>query len=100
VRQRIRLVPVDLERAAKRPKETKIDQIISNALQDRRRLCRGVQIAAVSGPFARSISVRAYLGPVGPYRCGHANRQTFAVHHEWRMSIGVEVEETLFEVAQ
>lgn len=40
VRQRITLVPADLEPAAKRPNETKIDQIIANALQDRRRLCR------------------------------------------------------------
>ncbi|MFS0851694.1 hypothetical protein AB3M93_19855 [Novosphingobium panipatense] len=61
-RQRIRLVPADLERAAKRPNETKIDQIISNALQDRRRLCREGLIERVDhGEFHITDKSRAYV---------------------------------------
>lgn len=62
VRQRITLVPADLEPAAKRPNETKIDQIIANALQDRRRLCRDGLIERVAkGEFRITAKGRDYL---------------------------------------
>lgn len=38
-KKRLELESVDLERAAKRETETKIDQIIANALQAKRNLC-------------------------------------------------------------
>lgn len=40
VKSRLNLAPVDLLRANKREQESKIDQIIANALQAKRRLCR------------------------------------------------------------
>lgn len=40
VKSRLVLAPGDLERANKRDSETKIDQIIANALQEGRRLCK------------------------------------------------------------
>lgn len=62
VRQKITLVPADLERAAKRPNEAKIDQIIANALQDRRRLCRDRLIERVGrGEFRITAAGRDYL---------------------------------------
>lgn len=62
VRQSLLLVPADLERAAKRLNETKIDQIISNALQDRRRLCRDGLIERVDrGEFRITEKGRAYV---------------------------------------
>jgi hypothetical protein len=39
VRARLKLRPADLERAAGRQNEQKIDQIIANALQKKRKLC-------------------------------------------------------------
>jgi DNA-binding PadR family transcriptional regulator len=39
VKSRIDLVAADRERAKSRPNESKVDQIIANALQARRRLC-------------------------------------------------------------
>lgn len=62
VKGRINLVLADLERAAKRPNETKIDQIIANALQDRRRLCRDRLIErADKGKFRITAVGRDYL---------------------------------------
>jgi predicted transcriptional regulator len=62
VRMRITLVPADLERAAKRPNESKIDQIIANALQDRRRLCQdGLIERAEKGEFRITDKGRDYL---------------------------------------
>lgn len=62
VKKRITLVPADLERATKRPNESKIDQIIANALQDRRRLCRdGLIERAEKGEFRITGEGRAYL---------------------------------------
>lgn len=40
VLSRLNLAPADLKRANKRQNETKIDQIIANALQPTRRICR------------------------------------------------------------
>jgi galactokinase len=40
VRHRLDLAPADLEKANKRDNERKIDQIIANALQEGRTLCR------------------------------------------------------------
>lgn len=40
VRSRLSLSKADLQRANKRENESKIDQIIANALQQKRRLCR------------------------------------------------------------
>lgn len=40
VKKRLVLAPADLERANKRDNEVKIDQIIANALQVKRHLCR------------------------------------------------------------
>jgi DNA-binding PadR family transcriptional regulator len=62
VRKRITLAPADLERAAKRPNEAKIDQIIANALQDGRRLCRDGLIERVGrGEFRITGKGRDYL---------------------------------------
>ncbi|RYG86439.1 MAG: hypothetical protein EON59_09965 [Alphaproteobacteria bacterium] len=62
VRAKITLVPADLERAAKRPNEAKIDQIIANALQDRRRLCRDGLIERFGrGEFRLTDKGRDYL---------------------------------------
>jgi hypothetical protein len=44
---RLALVGRDRDRAAKRPNESKVDQIIANALQARRRLCRDSLIERV-----------------------------------------------------
>lgn len=48
VKARLRLSRADLQRANKRENESKIDQIIANALQQRRRLCRDGLIDRVS----------------------------------------------------
>ncbi len=40
VKQRLNLSKADLKRANKRDNESKVDQIIANALQAKRRLCR------------------------------------------------------------
>lgn len=62
VQKKITLVPADLERAAKRPNESKIDQIIANALQDRRRLCRDGLIERVGkGEFRITDKGHAYF---------------------------------------
>lgn len=62
VRAKIALVPADLERAAKRPNEAKVDQIIANALQDRRRLCRDGLIERLGrGEFCLTGKGRDYL---------------------------------------
>jgi hypothetical protein len=62
VKTRLRLVPADLERAAKRENESKIDQIIANALQAERRLCRDRLIERVGlGIFRITASGLSYL---------------------------------------
>lgn len=40
VKKRLSLSKADIQRANKREQESKIDQIIANALQEKRRLCR------------------------------------------------------------
>lgn len=62
VRKKIILGPADLERANERTNESKIDQIIANALQDRRRLCRDALIERVDkGEFRITDKGRDYL---------------------------------------
>ncbi|MGQ0659332.1 winged helix-turn-helix domain-containing protein [Sphingosinicella sp.] len=62
VRGRIILTPADRLRAVKRPNESKIDQIIANALQTKRRLCRDGLIERTGhGEFRITEGGRAYL---------------------------------------
>ena len=62
VKARIDLVAADRAPAAKRPNEAKIDQIIANALQGRRRLCRDGLIERVGiGQFRITAPGRDYL---------------------------------------
>lgn len=48
VKLRLPLTPEDKQRAAKRPNESKIDQIIANALQEKRTLCKSGLIQRVA----------------------------------------------------
>lgn len=48
VRRKLDLAPADLEKANKRDNERKIDQIIANALQDGRYLCKTGQIERIA----------------------------------------------------
>jgi len=62
VKERIHLTPADRLRAQKRPNEMKIDQIIANALQARRRLCRDGLIGRVGlGDFRITKAGQDYL---------------------------------------
>lgn len=62
VKSRITLVAADMIRATKRPNEAKIDQIIANALQAGRRLCRESLIERVGrGEFRITNGGRDYL---------------------------------------
>lgn len=62
VKARIELVAADRQRAAKRENESKIDQIIANALQASRRICREGLIERVErGQFRITAAGRAYL---------------------------------------
>ena len=59
---RLDLTPADQRRATKRQNESKIDQIIANALQARRRLCGEGLIERVShGEFRITVEGREYL---------------------------------------
>lgn len=61
VRRRLNLIAEDLKRANKRD-ESKINQIIANALQDKRRLCREGLIERTGvGEFRITEDGRAYL---------------------------------------
>ena len=61
VRRRLNLTPDDLQRANKRD-ESKINQIIANALQDKRRLCRDKLIERIGvGEFRITEAGCAYL---------------------------------------
>jgi hypothetical protein len=53
VRVRLLLTPVDLEQAAKRWNEQKIDQIIANALQEKRKLCAASLIERIDAGVFR-----------------------------------------------
>jgi len=62
VKDRLVLSPTDQQKANKRDNESKIDQIIANALQDRRRLCRDNLIERVArGEFRITPKGRDYL---------------------------------------
>lgn len=62
VKSRLELTSADLERAGKRPNESKIYQIIANALQDKRRLCRDALIKRSGiGKFCITEVGRKYL---------------------------------------
>ncbi|MCW3837073.1 winged helix-turn-helix domain-containing protein [Sphingomonas canadensis] len=62
VKAKLPLTSTDLARANKRSNEAKIDQIIANALQDRRRLCRNGLIERVArGEFRLTRKGREYL---------------------------------------
>lgn len=62
VKGRLHLSSADLQRAAKREGESKVDQIIANALQAKRRLCRDGLIERVAiGEFRILVAGKAYL---------------------------------------
>lgn len=62
VKAKVHLRPVDRERANERPNESKIDQIIANALQARRNLCRKGLIERVAvGAFRITEEGTKYL---------------------------------------
>jgi Mrr N-terminal domain len=62
VKARVHLRPLDRQRANERPNESKIDQIIANALQERRSLCRKGLIERVAvGEFRITESGSEYL---------------------------------------
>jgi len=62
VKVRLPLSAADLRKANKRDNESKIDQIIANALQERRRLCRKGLIERVTvGEFRLTEKGRKYL---------------------------------------
>jgi len=62
VKSRLLLTTADLVRANRRPNEARIDQIIANALQARRRLCRDGLIERTGrGEFRITEAGRAYL---------------------------------------
>ena len=63
VRRKLDLAPVDLQKANKRDNEHKIDQIIANALQEGRSLCRKGWIERVAkGEFCITDKGQAELG--------------------------------------
>lgn len=62
VKARLAHFPADHERANKRENETKIDQVIANALQGRRRLCsKGLIRRVAKGEFIITPEGKAYL---------------------------------------
>jgi restriction endonuclease Mrr len=62
VKGRLQLTGADLIRANKRPNEARIDQIVANALQAQRRLCRDDLIERTArGEFRITEAGRAYL---------------------------------------
>lgn len=62
VKERLALFPADRGRANKRDGESKIDQIIANALQDKRTLCRRGLIRRIArGEFEITDTGRSYL---------------------------------------
>jgi restriction endonuclease Mrr len=62
VKERVELTSEDRKQAAKRHAESKVDQIIANALQSKRRLCRGGLIERVErGTFRITASGALYL---------------------------------------
>jgi 16S rRNA C1402 (ribose-2'-O) methylase RsmI len=62
VKDRLVLTSADLKRAAARSSESKIDQIIANALQSKRRLCRDALIERVAvGEFRILAAGRTFL---------------------------------------
>lgn len=62
VKDRLARLPADRSRANKRDNESKLDQVIANALQERRRLCRDGLIARVGrGEFEITIECKDYL---------------------------------------
>lgn len=62
VKRRLNLSAADLKRANKRDNESKIDQIIANALQAKRRLCRDGLIERVArGEFRLTEAGRGYV---------------------------------------
>ncbi|HEX7853739.1 MAG TPA: winged helix-turn-helix domain-containing protein [Sphingobium sp.] len=62
VRSRLHLFPADLARANKRENESKIDQIIANALQAKRRLCSAGLIERIDkGEFRITDCGHTYL---------------------------------------
>jgi predicted transcriptional regulator len=62
VKKRLAPFPSDREQANKREGESKIDQVIANALQEKRRLCRDGLIQRVGrGEFIITDEGRGYL---------------------------------------
>lgn len=62
VKSRLAHFPADHARANKRDNESKIDQVIANALQEKRRLCRDGLVQRVArGEFSITGEGKAYL---------------------------------------
>ncbi len=62
VKKRLAPLPSDRERANKREGESKIDQVIANALQEKRHLCRDGLIRRIGrGEFVITDEGRGYL---------------------------------------
>lgn len=62
VKERLARLPADRSRANKRDNESKLDQVIANALQEKRRLCRDGLVSRVGrGEFKITIEGKDYL---------------------------------------